>query len=129
MKNENISGNHFYVATISASCKKELQELSKVTPRNGMKIYEEGWNVQLKSKEILQAHIKKFDITKIMLYNTASPREIAINNFKKCFYISNKVILKENGRYMEKEYLRNFDRDDEQLDPTTLAQGSLLVCY
>ncbi|MBR20464.1 MAG: hypothetical protein CMA64_10030 [Euryarchaeota archaeon] len=130
MDNKSSLDNHFYVPTISAGCKKELQELSKITPREGTVIYDKKWKTDLKNgKDVLDSHIKKFDIERIMLYNTASPREIEITDFKKCFYVSNKVVLKNNKKYQQREYLITYDKEEYIDEDTTLAEGTLLVCY
>lgn len=128
-KSSNDLSHQFYVSGLNVICKKELQEISKTIPREGKTLYNDGWVFDLKSKEILESHIKKFDIEKIILYNTASPRDIEIKNFRRGFYVSKKVVFKKFQKYIEKEYLVSYDKHEYLDEDTILAEGTILVCY
>jgi len=128
MENIRSSNNlsyQFYVPTVGAICKKELNEIAKTIPREGKVIYDNGWVFDLKNKKILESHIKEFDIEKIILYNTTSPRDIEVKDFKRGFYVSNKVVFKKYQKYIEKVH----DRDEYIDEDTILSEGTILVCY
>jgi hypothetical protein len=133
LSNQNTASNYFYVRTLNLLCKKELLNLASQTSRKGLKLYEEGWTPEgtaLKYKKILLEHIKNFGISKIVLYNTVPPREIRVNAFRKCFYVSDVTVWESKYSFKAEEVIRNEDGpEDERKEPGVLKAGTILVCY
>jgi hypothetical protein len=135
LSNKNSDENYFYVKTINHLCKKEMRSLVNKIPRTGLKIYDGEWigeGLALKYKKILIDHIKNFDISKIVLYNTVPPRRISVESFKRCFYISDVTTWESDFSSKSVNIVPSAGEDsyrDEHNKDSILISGTVLVCY
>ena len=140
---------HLKVLTLDINLITEIRAMKPDVPTVGLLIWdkENGYNIDIKSRRVLETHIEDLDIEKIMLYNVVLPDEVVLSDFKKGFYIEESFkwsmapTKKEyDARYISHEWktmdLRQSYLDKDIIDSVfkdneyiVLREGTILVCY